>query len=213
MCRYHRLGIGSGIGAAAVLFRNGEEKCTLRKYLGKEGEHTVFEAEVMGLALAAELVRAETHMDAAEIGTDSQAALRATRNTRGHRDSTCWTSTKRGWRRRSAGTERTLSRSGGPQGMTALLETKERTLRQKRPLTVTQARPVSSPDHAEARSRSADRPSDRRTTRGSETRQPASSQGPQDARGSGALTPLRPREDSGRSQRTCRVRRPPCSCS
>src|SRR5882724_5852990 len=113
-------GIGSGIGAAVVLLRNGEEKCTLRKYLGKEGEHTVFEAEVMGLALAAELVRAETHMDAAEIGTDSQAALRATRNTRGHRDSTCWTSTKRDWRRQSVSTERTLSRSGGPQGTTAL---------------------------------------------------------------------------------------------
>ena len=68
-------GIGGGIGAAAVLFRNGEEKCALRKYLGKEGEHTVFEAEVMGLALAAKLVRAEMHMDAAEIGTDSQVAL------------------------------------------------------------------------------------------------------------------------------------------
>jgi len=54
-------GIGSGIGAAVVLFRNGEEKCTLRKYQGKEGEHTVFEAEVMGLALAAELVREDTH--------------------------------------------------------------------------------------------------------------------------------------------------------
>ena len=34
-------GIGSGIGAAAVLFRNGEEKHALRKYLGKEGKHTV----------------------------------------------------------------------------------------------------------------------------------------------------------------------------
>ena len=63
------------IGVSAVLFRNREEKHVLRKYLWKEGKHTFFEAEVMGLALAAELVRAETHMDAVEIGTDSQAAL------------------------------------------------------------------------------------------------------------------------------------------
>ena len=43
----------------------------------------VFEVEVMGLALAAELVRAEAHMDVVKIGTDSQAALQATRNTMG----------------------------------------------------------------------------------------------------------------------------------
>jgi len=67
-------GIGGGIGLLQCC-QNGEEKCALRKYLGKEGEHTVFEAEVMGLALAAKLVRAEMHMDAAEIGTDSQVAL------------------------------------------------------------------------------------------------------------------------------------------
>jgi len=47
------------VGAAAVLFRNREERGVLRKDLGKENEHTVFEAEVMGLALAAELIRAE----------------------------------------------------------------------------------------------------------------------------------------------------------
>jgi len=76
-CRYMLmgLGMGGGIGAPVVLFRKGEEKHMLRKYLGKEGEHTVFKAEVMGLALAAELVRAETHMDVVEIGTNSQAAL------------------------------------------------------------------------------------------------------------------------------------------
>ena len=49
----NRSGIGGGIGAAVVLFRNWEEKCALRKYLGKEDEHMVFKAEVMGLALAA----------------------------------------------------------------------------------------------------------------------------------------------------------------
>jgi len=71
------------VGAAAVLFRNGHEKRVLRKHLGKGEEHTVFEAKVVGLALAAELVRAEVHMDATEIGVDSQAALHATRNMKG----------------------------------------------------------------------------------------------------------------------------------
>jgi len=57
----NRSGIGSGIGAAVVLFRNGEEKHTLRKYLGKECEHMVFEVEVMGLALVASWLGRDTH--------------------------------------------------------------------------------------------------------------------------------------------------------
>jgi len=69
----------------------GNKKRVLRKHLGKGKEHTVFKAEVVGLALAAELVRAEAHMDATEIGVDTQAALHATRNMKGCWDSTCWT--------------------------------------------------------------------------------------------------------------------------
>ena len=74
---------GRGVGAAAVLFRNGEERGVLRKHLGKENKHMVIEAEVMGLAIAAELIRAEDQIEEAEIGADSQAALRATTNMRG----------------------------------------------------------------------------------------------------------------------------------
>ena len=58
-------GINGGVGAVAVLFRNGHEKRVLTKHLGKGKDHTVFEAEVVGLTFAAELVRAEAHIDAA----------------------------------------------------------------------------------------------------------------------------------------------------
>ena len=78
-----RSGTGGGVGAAAVLFRNGKEREVLRKHLGKEGNHTVFEAKVMGMALAAKLIRAEDYIDEAEIGANSQAALRATTKMRG----------------------------------------------------------------------------------------------------------------------------------
>jgi len=66
-----------GIGAVAVLFRGGVEKRSVRMRLGKEGEHTVFEAELMGLTLAAELLCSELVVDTAMLGADSQAALRA----------------------------------------------------------------------------------------------------------------------------------------
>ena len=36
-------GIDGGIGAAAMLYRNGELKATLRNHPGKEDQHTVFE--------------------------------------------------------------------------------------------------------------------------------------------------------------------------
>ncbi|KAJ8589125.1 hypothetical protein M405DRAFT_768095, partial [Rhizopogon salebrosus TDB-379] len=51
---------GSGhdgkIGAAATLFHAGARPRTLRFYLGTEDEHTVFEAEEVGLTLAAKLL-------------------------------------------------------------------------------------------------------------------------------------------------------------
>jgi len=51
---------GSGhnghIGAAAVLFRAGNSPRVLRYHLGTEEEHTVFEAEEVGLMLAAKLI-------------------------------------------------------------------------------------------------------------------------------------------------------------
>ena len=45
-----------GVGASAVMYRNGQERQTLHKHLRKEEEHTVFEAEVVGAILGIHLV-------------------------------------------------------------------------------------------------------------------------------------------------------------
>ena len=71
------------VGAAAVLFRQGTEAGILRKNMGAECWHTVYEAEVVGLTLAAELLKRERFVEATTIGADSQAAIRAMSNTRG----------------------------------------------------------------------------------------------------------------------------------
>jgi len=51
--------INGKVGAAAVLFKQGEEVCVLRKHMGDECRHTVFEAEGVGITLAAELINRE----------------------------------------------------------------------------------------------------------------------------------------------------------
>ena len=56
---------------------------SLRKCLGLENQHTVFEGKVMGMILVAELIRAEGHVRSTVIGVDSQAALWATVGTGG----------------------------------------------------------------------------------------------------------------------------------
>jgi hypothetical protein len=43
--------IDGGVGAAAVLYKNGKEQKSARLYLGPESEHTVFEAELAGVAM------------------------------------------------------------------------------------------------------------------------------------------------------------------
>ena len=75
--------IEGGVGAVAVLYREGIEKRLIRKHLGMESEHTVFEAEVVGLILAAKLVQAERGVSSAMLGADNQAALKAMRRTKG----------------------------------------------------------------------------------------------------------------------------------
>ena len=47
------------VGAATVRFCDGQEKRVARKHLGPDCEHTIFEAEVVGLTLAAKLICAE----------------------------------------------------------------------------------------------------------------------------------------------------------
>jgi len=76
---------GSGhegsIGAAAVLYRGGEEKWSIRKFMGSEERHTVFKAELLGLSLAVEMVKGERQVWSLTIWVDSQAAM----HTIGHR--------------------------------------------------------------------------------------------------------------------------------
>jgi len=71
------------VGAAAVLFRDSQEKRVARKHLGPDCEHTVFEAEVVGLTLAAELICAKWNIESVMLGEDSQAAIRAMRGAMG----------------------------------------------------------------------------------------------------------------------------------
>jgi len=78
---------GSGqngqIGLAAVLYKSGVEKCSLRKHMGSKKLHTVFEAEVLRLLLVTKLILKETHIRSVIIGADSQATLLVVRCTGG----------------------------------------------------------------------------------------------------------------------------------
>jgi len=70
-------GQGGKIGSAAVLFRGGVEKWAVRKYMGTKEKHTVYEAELVRLSLAAELMKQEWHVQTLTIGADSQAVIQA----------------------------------------------------------------------------------------------------------------------------------------
>jgi ribonuclease HI len=73
-------GLEGEIGAAAVLYRDGELKAVKRYKLGSERHHTVYEGEGIGMLLGMELLREERD----EVGgmvplcVDSQAAIAAT---------------------------------------------------------------------------------------------------------------------------------------
>lgn len=73
-------GIDGGIGASAVLYRKGKQQRSLRFHLGSNTKHTVYEGELVGMILAAELLRTEPRTKRARIGVDSQAAILATRS-------------------------------------------------------------------------------------------------------------------------------------
>jgi len=66
------------VGAAAILWAKGQEPKVLRYQLGTAEEHTVFEAElvglILGLKLIAENVRGKTSIT---IGVDNQATIKA----------------------------------------------------------------------------------------------------------------------------------------
>ena len=66
------------VGAAAVLYRGGKCKRTLRLQLGSAEEHTIYEAELVGLILAMQLIKTKKRGKVScVIGTDSQAAVSA----------------------------------------------------------------------------------------------------------------------------------------
>lgn len=70
-------GIDRHIGAAAVLFRNGSRRGTLRYKLGSDTLHTVYEGEVVGASLGTELLRTQKKVRSASIYIDNQACIRS----------------------------------------------------------------------------------------------------------------------------------------
>src|SRR5882724_1186543 len=75
--------IDGKMGTAAVMFKNGEEQLILRKHIGDECQHMVYEVEVIGLTLAAELVARENFVEDAIIRADNQAAIHVLEQTKG----------------------------------------------------------------------------------------------------------------------------------
>jgi ribonuclease HI len=66
------------VGAAALLLRAGKPARVLHKHLGPESEHTVHEAELVGLLLGMHLISTEKQCNTTcMIGADNQAALKA----------------------------------------------------------------------------------------------------------------------------------------
>jgi ribonuclease HI len=65
-------------GASAVLYKNGTRKRSLRMKLGSDKDHTVPEAEGVGLILALELLRGENRVGRATIAADNLAAITRT---------------------------------------------------------------------------------------------------------------------------------------
>ncbi|KNZ77457.1 Putative 115 kDa protein in type-1 retrotransposable element R1DM [Termitomyces sp. J132] len=80
---------GSGhhgnIGAAAVLYREGQKAKVMRKRIGGEEKHTVFKGECVGQAMGFELLRREVRgrnrgrrrIRTVTVGTDNQAGMKA----------------------------------------------------------------------------------------------------------------------------------------
>ena len=69
--------IDGKVGAAAVMYRGGQEVNLLRFNLGSVEEHTMFEAEVVGVILSLHLLSHEWDSQSASIKLDNQAALAA----------------------------------------------------------------------------------------------------------------------------------------
>lgn len=79
-------GFEDGIGASAVLYVGCQEHAALMYHLGPAALHTVYKAEIVGLALALTLLLALSRAlnKRTIIGTDNQAAILALRNQCSH---------------------------------------------------------------------------------------------------------------------------------
>lgn len=74
-------GYKDNIGAAAILFRAGRHPRKLLFHLGTKDEHTVYEAEAVGLTLAAELIATEEDISfPISIFVDNQAVIQSGEN-------------------------------------------------------------------------------------------------------------------------------------
>lgn len=71
--------VDGGVGGAAVVMRDNEVIGSKRFHLGSDREHTVYEAELVGMILAVQLLK-ETggRRGTISLGVDNQAAIRAT---------------------------------------------------------------------------------------------------------------------------------------
>jgi hypothetical protein len=65
MVRIYADGSGheGGVGAAAILYINGTKRDSLQYYLGTDKQHTVYEAEVVGLILAATMLQEHNYLE------------------------------------------------------------------------------------------------------------------------------------------------------
>src|SRR5579875_840788 len=71
-------GYEGGVGAAGVLYREGEEIAVLRYRLGSENNHEVYEGEVVGMRLVVHLAIQQPHIGKLSIWIDNTAAITAT---------------------------------------------------------------------------------------------------------------------------------------
>ena len=71
-------GLNGKIGASAVLYQTRQAPKTLRYHLGSDSEHTVYEAEVVGMTLAAQLLLTKRDVELPiNIFVDNQAAIKS----------------------------------------------------------------------------------------------------------------------------------------
>jgi len=61
-----------------VLYRGGREVNRVGYYLGKSEEHTIYEAELVGMIMGLEMIQRENRVWHASLCLDNQAAIQAT---------------------------------------------------------------------------------------------------------------------------------------